>query len=94
MGKIKSILMLLIGAVLAVFIYENWVAAPYIKLFGRELIQLNISVIIIAVFFLGFIIGWLSCYSWRRTRRKNTMASGEEKTPESQDPAQQEAKKE
>jgi uncharacterized membrane protein YciS (DUF1049 family) len=91
MGKIKSILMLLIGAVLAVFIYENWVAAPYIKIFGRELIQLNISVIIIAVFLLGFIIGWLSCYSWSRTRRKNVEASREEKAPEAQSPTQQEA---
>ena len=70
MGKIKSILMLLIGAFLAVFIYENWVAAPYIKLFGREMIQLNISIIIISFFALGFILGWLSRFSWTRRSPK------------------------
>jgi uncharacterized membrane protein YciS (DUF1049 family) len=94
MTKIKSIIMLLIGAVLALFIYENWVVAPHIKLFGRDLIQLNISVIIIVVFFLGFLIGWLSCFSWRRTRRKNALASRQEKAPESQSSNQQEAKQE
>jgi hypothetical protein len=94
MAKIKSILLLLIGAVGAVFIYENWVVAPYIKLFGRELIQLNISVIIMAFFLLGVSLGWLGCYSWSRSRRKNAAASREEKAPEPQSPTQQEAQKE
>ena len=93
MGKIKSLLMLLIGAILAIFIYENWVAAPYIKLFGREVIQLNISIIILLFFALGFMLGMLSCFAWTRSRRKTAEpASGEEKVPESQSPTQQEEK--
>jgi uncharacterized integral membrane protein len=93
MGKIKSLLMLLIGAILAIFIYENWVTAPYIKLFGREVIQLNISIIILLFFALGFMLGMLSCFAWTRNRRKTAEpASGEEKAPESQSPTQQEEK--
>jgi type VI protein secretion system component VasK len=94
MTKIKSILMLLIGAVLAVFIYENWVAAPHIKLFGKELIQLNISVIILVFFSLGFILGWLTCFSWRRAQRKSAAALSEQKAPEPQGSTQHEAKQE
>ncbi len=94
MGKFKSLLLLLIGALIAIFIYENWVTAPYIKLFGREIIQLNISIIIIVVFALGFIFGWLSHFGWTRNRRKKTagLASGDEKVPDSQSPTQQEEK--
>ncbi len=85
--------MLLIGAILAVFIYENWVTAPYIKLCGREVIQLNISIIILLFFALGFMLGMLSCFAWTRSRRKTAEpASGEEKVPESQSPTQQEKK--
>jgi uncharacterized integral membrane protein len=93
MGKIKNLLMLLIGAILAIFIYENWVTAPYIKLCGREVIQLNISIIILLFFALGFMLGMLSCFAWTRNRRKTAEpASGEEKVPESQSPTQQEEK--
>jgi hypothetical protein len=94
MGKIKSILLLLIGAFLALFVYENWVAAPYIKLFGKEVIQLNISIIIVIFFALGFILGVLSHLAWIHRRRKTAAAitSKEEKAPESQNPDQQEGK--
>jgi Na+/H+-dicarboxylate symporter len=94
MTKIKSIITLLIGALLALFIYENWVAAPHIKLFGKELVQLTISLIIIIVFSLGLIVGWLGCLGWRRARRRSAPVSGEEKAPEPQSGAQQEAKQE
>jgi hypothetical protein len=94
MGKIKSLLMLLIGAFLAIFLWENWVAIPYIKLFGREVIQLNISIIILLFFALGFMLGMLSCFAWTRSRRKTVEpALKEEKAPESQNPTQQEEKK-
>ncbi len=93
MGKIKSILMLLIGAFLAIFIWENWVETPYIRLFGREIIQLNISIIIISFFALGFILGWLSHFGWTRRRQKTAgLTSREEKAPESKSPTQQEEK--
>jgi uncharacterized membrane protein YciS (DUF1049 family) len=93
MGKIKSILLLLIGAFLAIFIYENWVAAPYIKLFGKEIIQLHISMIILVFFTLGFILGIVSHLAWIRRRRKTAaLASKEEKAPEPQSPDQQDGK--
>jgi uncharacterized integral membrane protein len=93
MGKIKNLLMLLIGAILSIFIYENWVTAPYIKLFGREVIQLNISIIILLFFAFGFMLGMLSCFALTRSRRKTAEpASGEEKVSESQSPTQQEKK--
>lgn len=90
MGKVKGVLLILIGAVLAVFIYENWVLAPHIRLFGRELFQLHTSVIILGFFFLGFLSGVLGCYGWTRARRKAAEASGQEQPPETQGPAQQE----
>lgn len=95
MGKIKSILLILIGAFLALFIYENWVAAPYIKLFGREVVQLNISIIVLFFSTLGFILGFLSHLAWTHRRRKAAAtALGEEKVPESQSSNQQEEHKE
>ncbi len=94
MKKIKSLLLLLIGAVLALFLYENWITAPYIKIFGKEMIQLNISLIILIFLALGFLLGMLSHFAWIQQRRKNLrMASGEQKAPESQNPSQQEEKK-
>jgi capsular polysaccharide biosynthesis protein len=94
MNKIKSILLLLIGAVLALFLYENWVVAPHIKLFGKEIIQLNISLIIIIFLVFGFFLGIFSHFAWVQKRRKNTrLASGEQKAPESQSANQQEEKK-
>jgi hypothetical protein len=94
MGKIKGIMLVLIGAFLALFIYENWVAAPYIKLFGREVIQLNISIIILIFFALGFFFGLLSYLAWTHRRQRTAdPALREEKAPESQSPSQQEEKK-
>lgn len=93
MGKVKSVILLLLGGVLALFMYENWVAAPYIKLFGRELVQLQTSFIIIVVFFLGFICGWLGHFGWGRSRRSLAdPALSQEDVPEPQSPQQQEEK--
>jgi hypothetical protein len=94
MKKIKSILLLLFGGILALFLYENWVNAPYIKIFGQEIIQLNTSIIIITFFLVGFFLGNLSHYTWIQQRRKKlAAASGNQKTPESQNANQQEEKK-
>lgn len=94
MGKFKSILLILIGAFLALFIYENWVAAPYIKLFGKEVIQLNISIIILIFFALGFTLGVLSHLAWTLRRQKTAgLTLNEQKAPESQSPGHQEEKK-
>ena len=50
MRKIKSILLLIVGGILALFFYENWVTAPCIRIFGKEVVQLNTSVIILYFF--------------------------------------------
>jgi hypothetical protein len=69
------------------------VAAPYIKLFGREIIQLNISIIIFIFFTMGFIFGLLSHLAWTHRRQKTAdPALSEQKAPESQSPSQQEEK--
>jgi uncharacterized integral membrane protein len=94
MTKIKIFLLICITFVLTYFIIENSVLAPPIKLFGKELFQIHLSIVIIAFFFLGLIFGWLCHFNWSRTRRKKAqLASREQKAPESQDPDQQEEKK-
>ena len=94
MTKIKILLLIFITFLLTYFIIENSVSAPPIKLFGKELIQVQLSIIIIASFFMGLIFGWLSHFSWSRNRRKKIgLASGEQKAPESPNSNQQEEKK-
>jgi uncharacterized integral membrane protein len=94
MRKIKSILLLMVGGILALFFYENWVTAPCIKIFGQELVRLNTSIIILTFFVLGFLLGILSHFSWiQQRRKKNSAVSGEQKAPESQKAGQQEEKK-
>lgn len=94
MRKIKSFLLLLIGGLLALFFYENWVKAPCIKIFGQEIVQLNISIIILSFFLLGFFLGIVSHFTWTQQRRKKiSPVSGDQKAPESQNPGQQEEKK-
>jgi hypothetical protein len=91
MGKIKSIVLILIGGFLALFFYENWVTAPCIRIFGKEIIQLNTSIIILSFFALGFILGALTHFAWIQRRRKNSEpVSGEQQAPETQSPSQQE----
>ncbi len=91
MKKIKGIFLLLIGVVLGVFLYENWVAAPYFRFFGRDLVQLTISVIMIIFFSLGFITGALSFLAWAHRRQKNSQAAlQQQEAPETQETADQE----
>ncbi|MGQ9920102.1 MAG: hypothetical protein ACUVRZ_02110 [Desulfobacca sp.] len=76
MGKIKSVVFLLLGAILAIFLYENWVPAPVIKIFGKEIGTLSNSLIIISCFLLGFLSGSLVCLAWSRRQARLTVASG------------------
>ena len=89
MKKVKGVILLLIGVVLGIFLYENWVVAPSFRLFGRDLVQVQVSVIILACFALGFITGALSFLAWARRRQRNAAAaSQEEQAPEPQQTAQ------
>ncbi|MBM4287986.1 MAG: DUF1049 domain-containing protein [Deltaproteobacteria bacterium] len=69
MGKIKALLLVLMGALLTVFFLENWVAAPPLKIFAKEVVELQTSLIIIICLALGFIGGWLSGFNQTRQRR-------------------------
>lgn len=94
MRKIKSILLLMVGGILALFFYENWVKAPCIRIFGQELVQLNTSIIILIFFLMGFFLGIISHLSWTQQRRKKiSPVLGEQKAPEPQKPGQQKEEK-
>ena len=93
MAKIKIFLLIFITFLLTLFIYENSVLAPPIKLFGKEIIQIHISIIIITSFVLGAIFSWLGHFTWSRARRRSAeLALRDQKAPESQDTDQQEEK--
>jgi hypothetical protein len=96
MAKIKISLLILFTFVITYFIIENSILAPPIKLFGKEIIQLYTSFIILISFCLGLLFGWLGHVSWRRSRRRENAAtaSREQKVPEPQSPQQQEEKQE
>ncbi len=93
MRKIKSILLLMVGGILALFFYENWVTAPCIKIFGQELVQLSTSIIILTFFIIGFFLGILSHFTWSQRRKKISPVSGEQNAPEPQKSSQQEEEK-
>jgi hypothetical protein len=93
MTKLKIFLLIFITFLLTYFIIENSVLAPPISLFGKQLFQVHVSIIIIASFLLGLIFGWLSHFNWSRNRRRNVAPiSGEQQPPETQSPGQQENK--
>lgn len=75
MNKVKVLLILVAGAVIGLFFYENWGLAIPIKLFGKELCSLPGSLIIMICFVLGFLMGWLGHVSWRRQRRRKAEAA-------------------
>lgn len=85
MGRVKSVIFLLLGAFLAIFLYENWLPAPVIKIFGKEILTVSVSLIIISCFILGFLTGSLSCLAWYRRRAHQTAGpSAPKEAPEAQ----------
>lgn len=85
MGKIKSILFLIVGAVSAIFLYENWLPAPPIRIFGKELVTISNSLVMIISLSLGLLIGLLIMLAfYRRRTRAMAAASAPQQTPESQ----------
>lgn len=94
MAKVKIFLLISIAILLTIFISENTVIAPPIKLFGQQLFQVHTSIIIVSSFVIGLICGWLGHFSWSRSRRKTAeLASSEQKVPEPQEQKQQEENK-
>jgi uncharacterized integral membrane protein len=61
MNKFKALFLAVIGAVLAIFIYENWsYPNPPVRFLGFEFLPLPVPVIILGCFLLGFLAGWVT----------------------------------
>jgi uncharacterized integral membrane protein len=60
MSKFKAFWLLIFGAVLAIFIVQNWYYLnPPIHFLGFQFLPFPLPVIILGFFLLGFISGWL-----------------------------------
>ncbi len=60
MSRFKAVVLLVFGAVLAVFIYQNWVYPnPAVRFLNFEFLPLPMSVILLGFFLLGFLAGWV-----------------------------------
>jgi hypothetical protein len=92
MGKLKGLFIFTIGAVIAIFLYENSGTSPEIKLFGKVFLNWPISVIIVVNLLIGFLAGWLGHFSWQRRGRKAMLAKSI-KEPEKQPLDQEEGSK-
>lgn len=59
MSKFKAFWLLVFGAVLAVFVVQNWYYPdPPIHILGFQFLPFPVPVIILGFFLLGFIAGW------------------------------------
>ncbi len=60
MSKFKAVVLLVFGAILAVFIVQNWYYPdPPIHILGFQFLPLPMPVIILGFFLLGFVAGWV-----------------------------------
>ena len=60
MSKFKAVVLLVFGAVLAVFIVQNWYYPnPPIHVLGFQFLPLPMPVILLGFFLLGFLAGWV-----------------------------------
>jgi len=61
MSKIKALWLLVCGALLAIFVIQNWQNPnPPVHFLGFQFLPLPQSVIILGFFVLGFLTGWLT----------------------------------
>jgi uncharacterized integral membrane protein len=62
MTKMKAVWLLVCGAVLAIFLVQNWqYPDPPLHFLGFQFLPFPRSVIILGFFVLGFLAGWLTC---------------------------------
>ncbi len=91
MSKVKSVIFLVLGGLLAIFLYENWLPAPAIRIFGKELVTISNSLIIIICLTLGIMTGGIMGLMWSRRRERALLSqTGPEEAPEKQQHRQQE----
>jgi uncharacterized integral membrane protein len=61
MTKMKAFWLLVVGALLAIFIIQNWQhPSPPVQFLGFQFLPLPQSVIILGFFLLGFLAGWVT----------------------------------
>jgi uncharacterized integral membrane protein len=61
MSKIKALWLLIAGALLAIFVIQNWqYPNPPIHFLGFQFLPFPQPVIILGFFLLGFLAGWLT----------------------------------
>jgi uncharacterized integral membrane protein len=61
MNKMKAFGLLVVGALLTIFIVQNWQQpSPPVQFLGYQFLPLPQSVIILGFFLLGFLAGWVT----------------------------------
>jgi uncharacterized integral membrane protein len=71
MATFKFISFLIILAVVAGFVYGNSTVVP-VKFFGWEMVSMSLSLLLLAVLFIGIIVGWsYSLWTFRKKNDKN-----------------------
>jgi uncharacterized integral membrane protein len=62
MTKFKTVMLLIFGAALAIFIVQNWqYPNPPLHFLGFQLLPFPQPAIILGFFLAGFLAGWLAC---------------------------------
>jgi uncharacterized integral membrane protein len=81
MTKFKAIWLLIFGAVLAVFVVQNWYYPnPPIHFLGFQFLPLPMPVILLIFFVLGFIAGWaLNAFGFKGQKQEASSGSPPEK---------------
>ena len=73
MSKFKALWLLVVGALLAIFVVQNWYYPnPPIHFLGFRFLPLPQPVIILGFSLLGFLAGWLMC-ALRAKKRQETL---------------------
>ncbi len=87
MNKVKGVLLLLLGALLVAFAYQNWQPpSPPIQLFGYAFPAVPQVLIIYGCLALGFLGGWLAhIFRLRKRRAAQAQASAPEEPESHQD---------
>ncbi len=68
MSKVKGAVFFLLGALLALFAYQNWIyPTPPIRFLTFTLPPITTSLIIFSCFLIGFVFGWM--VRFRRSRK-------------------------
>jgi len=86
MTKVKGIMLLLLGILVAAFAWENVKPAPPLKLFGFDLMVLPTFIIVYSNLLVGFLAGWIAhALKVKRNRRAALESAQAPEHPDSQE---------